>query len=191
EARRGRPIPPPLVHPQGVFHEPFSPDGKLVATGCRDGAARVWDAATGKALPVLARHGGLVSHVSFSPDGRRLLTASDDGTARIWDAATGQLIARLDHRRAVQPAAFAADGHSVIPGCADATVRVWPLAPDHRPVDDWVALAELIAGGSRDASTGRGRDEDWTSTWQTLRGKYPGDFATTKTQQLAWRRTAL
>src|SRR5262249_25709291 len=83
------------------------------------------------------------------------------------------------------------DGYSVITGCGDATVRVWPLAPDYRPVDDWVALAELMAGGSRDASRGRGRDADWTSTWQTLRAKYPGDFATTKTQQLAWHRAAL
>src|SRR5262249_49645245 len=83
------------------------------------------------------------------------------------------------------------DGYSVITGCGDATVRVWPLAPDYRPVDDWVALAELMAGGSRDASRGRGREEDWTSTWQTLRAKYPGDFATTKTQQLAWHRAAL
>src|SRR5262249_44112690 len=182
EARRGRPIPPPLVHPQGVFHETFSPDGRLVATGCRDGAARLWDAATGKALPVLARHGGPVSHVSFSPDGRRLLTASEDGTARIWDATTGQLIARLKHGQGVGHAVFAADGYSVITGCADATVRVWPLAPDHRPVDDWVALAELMAGGSREASRGGGRDGDWTSTWQTLREKYPGDFDTTKAE---------
>jgi tetratricopeptide (TPR) repeat protein len=187
DAGTGRPITPPLVHPHIVLHEAFSPDGKLVATGCGDGGARVWDAATGKALPVLARYGGPVLHVSFSPDARRLLTASLDGTARIWDAATGQLIARLDHGQPVQQAVFAADGYSVITGCAGATVRVWPLAPDHRPVDDWVALAELMAGGSR----GRGRDEDWASTWRTLRGKYPGDFATTKTQQLAWHRAAL
>jgi WD40 repeat protein len=191
DAVSGRPVTPPLVHPQSVLHETFSPDGRLVATGCRDGAVRVWDAATGKALPVLARHGGPVLHVNFSQDGRRLLTASEDGTARIWDAATGQLIARLKHGQVVLQAVFAADGYSVITGCADATVRVWPLAPDNRPVEDWVALAELMAGGSRDASRGRGREEDRTSTWQRLRGKYPGDFATTKTQQLAWHRAAL
>src|SRR5262249_48889267 len=191
DAATGRPITPPLVHPQSVLHEAFSPDGRLVATGCRDGVARAWDAATGKALPVLARHGGPVRYVSFSPDGRRLLTASEDGTARIWDAATGQLIARLKHGQGVMQAVFAADGYSVITGCVDATVRVWPLAPDHRPRHDWVALAELMAGGGRDASRGPGRDEDWASTWRTLRRKYPGDFASTKTQQLAWHRTAL
>jgi WD40 repeat protein/serine/threonine protein kinase len=191
DAATGRAVTPPLAHPQSVLHETFSPDGKLVATGCRDRAVRVWDAATGKALGVLAGHGGPVWHVSFSPDGRRLLTASEDGTARVWDATTGQPIARLKHGQAVWQAVFAADGHSVITLCVDASMRVWPLAPDHRPVDDWAALAELMVGGSRDASRGRGREEDWTATWQALRGKYPADFATTKTQQLAWHRAAL
>jgi WD40 repeat protein/serine/threonine protein kinase len=173
DAASGQPVTPPLVHPQGVLHETFSPDGRLVATGCLDGAARVWDAVTGKALPFLAKHNSAVSHVTFSADSRRLLTASNDGTARIWDATTGQPIAVLRHPRGVAYAVFAPDGNSVITGCLDGTVRVWPLAPDHRPVDDCVALAELMAGGSGDPGRGRSREEDWTATWQTLRAKYP------------------
>jgi WD40 repeat protein/tetratricopeptide (TPR) repeat protein len=191
DAASGRPITSPLIHPQRVVHETLSFDGRLVATGCTDGAGRVWDAVTGQALPVLAKHSGLVWHVAFSPDGRRLLTASEDGTARLWDATTGQPIALLRHAKGVRYALFAPDGNSVITGCADATVRVWPLAPDDRPVDDWVALARLMAGGGGDASSDRGRQEEWTSTWQALRAKYPGDFATTKSEQLAWHRAAL
>jgi WD40 repeat protein/serine/threonine protein kinase/Tfp pilus assembly protein PilF len=191
EAATGRPVTTPLVHAQAVWHETFSPDGRLVATGCADGAARVWDAVTGKPLGVLARHSGPVLHVSFSPDARRLLTASGDGTARTWDVSTGQPIALLRHGPAVWHAVFATDGHSVITGCVDASVRVWPLATDHRPVDDWVALAEVIAGGGTDVVRGSGHEEDLISTYQRLRAKYPDDFVTTKAEQLAWHRAAL
>jgi WD40 repeat protein/serine/threonine protein kinase/Tfp pilus assembly protein PilF len=187
DAASGQPITSALIHPQNVWHETFSPDGRLVATGCLDGAARIWDAATGKAL-VLVRHGGgSILHVSFSRDSRRLLTAGMDGTARIWDAATGQPIALLRHGPAVMHAIFAAAGHSVITGCVDASVRVWPLGLDQRPVDDWVALAQLITGGGGRSD----RQEDLASTWQMLRGKYPHDFATTKAERLAWHHAAL
>jgi WD40 repeat protein len=168
-----------------VWHETFSPDGRLVATGCANGMARVWDVVSSKALAVLAKHSGPILHVSFSPDSRRLLTASGDGTARVWDVTTGQPVALLRHGRAVSHAAFAADGHSVITGCEDASVRVWPVALDHRPADDWVALAEVMAGA------GSGREGDWTSAWQSVRAKYPDDFATTKAEQRNWHRAAL
>jgi WD40 repeat protein len=191
DAATGQAVTTPLVHPQMVRHEIFSPDGRHVATGCGDGAARVWDIAPGKALRVLAKDSGPVFHVSFSADARRLLTASGDGTARVWDVATGQPIAVLRHARSVRHAVFAADGYSVITGCVGGEVRVWPLAPDHRPVDDWVAVAELMAGGATDASKDRGHEEDMSATWPSLRAKYPGDFATTKPEQLAWHRAAL
>jgi WD40 repeat protein/tetratricopeptide (TPR) repeat protein len=199
----GQPVTKPLVHPQTVWHETFSPGGRLVATGCADGAARIWhlvgqafepDSPRGVRLEsltyVLAKHGGPVWHVAFSADARHLLTASDDGTARVWDVTTGQLVALLRHGSAVRHALFAPDGHSVITGSMDNRVRLWPLASDHRPLDDWAALAEVLAGGA-DASRDPGREETLVSTWQRLRAKYPGDFATTKTEQLAWHRAAL
>ena len=42
----------------------FSPDGKLVVTASSDGTARLWEAATGKALGEPMRHNGGVSSAS-------------------------------------------------------------------------------------------------------------------------------
>jgi WD40 repeat protein len=62
----------------------FSPDGTRVLTGSEDNTARLWDAATGKAVATLAGNTSSVLAVAFSPDRTRVLTGSDDGTARLW-----------------------------------------------------------------------------------------------------------
>jgi hypothetical protein len=69
-----------------VLSAAFSPDGKRIVTASLDKTARVWDAATGKAIgKPLKGHSGYVYSAAFSPDGKRIVTASDDKTARIWD----------------------------------------------------------------------------------------------------------
>ena len=71
----------------------FSPDGKFVVTASSDGTARVWEAATGKAIGEPLRHeGARLRSAAFSPDGKFVVTASEDGTARVWEAATGKAI---------------------------------------------------------------------------------------------------
>ena len=67
-----------------------------VLTGSDDNTARLWDAATGKAVATLEGHTDAVTVLAFSPDGARVVTGSDDNTARLWDAATGKMVAALE-----------------------------------------------------------------------------------------------
>ncbi|HXG46078.1 MAG TPA: hypothetical protein VNO52_00505, partial [Methylomirabilota bacterium] len=62
----------------------FNRAGTRLVTACDDGAARLWDPATGHQLGEPLRHGARVTYAEFSPDGQRVLTSSWDGTARIW-----------------------------------------------------------------------------------------------------------
>jgi WD40 repeat protein/serine/threonine protein kinase len=74
-----------LPHRDHVVGAAFTPDNLTIATACWDGAARLWDAATGKPIGQPLRHQREVRAVAFSPDGRLLLTGSFDGTSRLWD----------------------------------------------------------------------------------------------------------
>ena len=58
------------------------------------GTARVWDAATSKAIGEPMKHEEGVSSAQFSSDGQRVVTASAYSTARVWDAATGKAIGK-------------------------------------------------------------------------------------------------
>src|SRR5262249_6802813 len=80
----------PMQHEREVNSAQFSPDGQRVVTASNDNTARLWDAASGKAISEPMQHGREVNSAQFSPDGQRVVTASregNEGTVRMWDAA--------------------------------------------------------------------------------------------------------
>jgi WD40 repeat protein len=68
----------------------FTPDGRALPIGSRDGTLKVWDTATGKEA---------VASLAFTPDGRTLVTGQGPvntaGTVEVWDVATGRERATL------------------------------------------------------------------------------------------------
>jgi WD40 repeat protein len=104
----------------------FSPDGRLLATGCSDSTVRLWDLASGNPLRPLEGHTDGVNSVAFRPDGSLLATGSADSTARLWDATTGQHLQTLTgHTGHVTCVAFSPDGRVLATASFDSTVRLW------------------------------------------------------------------
>ena len=72
-------------HPEWVKGCGFSPDGRRIVTGCKDGVVRIFDAASGRELHAIVGHVGRIWDVFFHPSGR-IISAGGDGTVRLWEA---------------------------------------------------------------------------------------------------------
>jgi WD40 repeat protein/serine/threonine protein kinase len=193
DAETGAPLTRPLTHGAGVAYASFSPDGQRVLTGSRQGTARVWDASSGEAVTPLLNNGMGLTRARFSPDGRRVATGGGgDYSARLWDAVTGESLGPpWKHRGWVQHLAFSPDGRWLVTACHDGTVKVWPLpAPDSRPLEDLVLLAQLLSAKRVDATDGLIGVEpaDQRRALERLRARYPTDFTASVPEVLAWHR---
>jgi WD40 repeat protein len=106
----------------------FSPDGSRIASGSRDGTARVFDAATGEQIFSLP-HGNVVRSVTFSPDGALLATAAArDPLVRGFDARSGQPRLALEgHAVAADSVAFLPGGKRLVTADLAGVLRLWRL----------------------------------------------------------------
>ena len=69
----------------------WSPDGQMLATGCYDGMARIWDN-RGKLVMLLKEHTGPVFSLKWSKSGAYILSGSYDRRAIVWSVQTGTVV---------------------------------------------------------------------------------------------------
>jgi hypothetical protein len=159
----------------------LSPDGRFVATGSWDHSAKIWDAASGRALRKLSGgHTGYINAVDFSlnpADGSRLelLTASDDGTARLWDVESGQPTGVIfrGHSGRISCASFSPDGSRVLTAGGDKTARVWDRATGHQiralTGHQWAVLCVQFSPDGQRVITGS--EDDTAMIWNLAGGE--------------------
>jgi serine/threonine protein kinase len=121
----------------------ISSDGRLVAAGCADGAARLYLTRTLELQGEPLFHDAKVNCVRFSPDGLRLVTSTSSGIVRLWDVSSGQPLSDPDlSPRSILAVAFSGDGGWIITS-AGLKFEVPRVEGD---VPDWLPqLAEGLA----------------------------------------------
>jgi len=98
----------------------FSPDGRWLAAGSRDGAVRLWE--TAQIVPeaelgsgrVIDAHRKGVNAVRFSPAGARFASGGNDAIARFWGAPAGEALGMtIGGSFAVPSIDFSLDGQTL------------------------------------------------------------------------------
>ncbi|KAL6834132.1 hypothetical protein J3E69DRAFT_353489 [Trichoderma sp. SZMC 28015] len=110
------------IYTQALWHTgeaislAFSPDGRYLASGCRDGTLWLWDAVTGAKQRILEGHGKSVNSIDFSPKEELIVSGSTDGTIRLWNSITGATrgILTVGEGTHTWEVAFSPDGASLV-----------------------------------------------------------------------------
>ena len=129
-------------HTGAITSLDISPDGKLLATGGRDGTIRVWALPQGDPMPALEGHSDWVNDVEFSPDGKRLVSAGGDSRGIIWDVASGSVVHELENSFPQSRAHFSSDSRRVLlVGGTEASI--WDVASGE--LEDWIVHDDLVS----------------------------------------------
>ena len=108
----------------------FSPDGKWIATGDKDGAVSLWEVASaGRVRHRLRGHAASVSGVGFHPDGSRLVSCGFDGQVKVWDWKAGAelLTLPLPGHGMAWHAIFSPDGKTIAAAGGNGIVTLWKV----------------------------------------------------------------
>jgi WD40 repeat protein len=148
--------------PGNVLSVAFSPDGKIVATGCAENATIELRAAdTGELLRTLDGHVKGVMYVAFSPDGDYLLSGGNDNIARLWLLKEGKAIHTLGpYLSIVRRVAFSRDGKFFLTATWDGYARIFKApsgellasfrgghySADLHPSGRWLVASNFDAG---------------------------------------------
>jgi WD40 repeat protein len=135
----GEQVREPLLHDSRVIDIAFNPDGRILATGSREGKVVLWNMESDPPLAKpLGKHQSFVKDLAFSPDGSLLAsTAPDDPlSVRLWDLEQdppiGNLLGKeyeeLDSYRDIS---FSPDGNTLSlcgTGTYGARVTLWDIS---------------------------------------------------------------
>jgi len=103
----------------------FSPDGKRLAIGDRDGLITVWDTASWNVVENHSGHKAGILDLAFSPDGSALVSIAADNKLIKWSATGESISVPVNELTSLD---YSSDGTKIITGGNDAKINLWNAA---------------------------------------------------------------
>ena len=103
----------------------FSPDGRILASGNRDGTITLHDRITGAQKTLIGHNREYITCIAFSPDGKILVSSNREGTIRLWDAITGAAKYTRMHDTGRHNLSFTPDSDTVVVVSSDDKISQW------------------------------------------------------------------
>jgi WD40 repeat protein/transcriptional regulator with XRE-family HTH domain len=118
-------------HTDFVWDIAFSPDGRLLVSGGRDGTLRLWNVQDGQSIHVLEGHKHDVYGLAISADSQLLVSAGKDQTVRLWHLQSGRNLKTLrGHTGGIHSLSLSSDDQILASSGQNEMIQLWRLQPD-------------------------------------------------------------
>lgn len=116
-------------HSGAVESMAFSQNGKLLASGDKNGVIKLWDLSSGREIKTLSKHSLGVSDISFSPSGNLLVSGGTDSSIKIWNVIDGRELMNLyGGSHSIISVIFSADEKKLISASLAGGIKLWDVA---------------------------------------------------------------
>jgi WD40 repeat protein/transcriptional regulator with XRE-family HTH domain len=118
-------------HADFVWDITFSPDGRLLVSGGRDGTLRLWNVQDGQSIHVLEGHTHDVYGIAISADSQLLVSTGEDQTVRLWHLQSGRNLKTLrGYTGGIHSLSLSSDDQMLASSGQNETVQLWRLQLD-------------------------------------------------------------
>jgi WD40 repeat protein len=158
----------------------WSPDGKRLATACKDCRICIWDAESGQRQAILEGHTQYIQNLAFNHAGNLLASSSFEGLIRLWSPDSGRQVA--SHPGGSWQLLFGPDDRYLLGWQNVSRYGSLEVAYSRECRLLYVHRAGVLCSGPDFSADGRilaAGTEDRVGFWDALSGKEIGSFLLT------------